>query len=75
MDIIEDQVREQGAVVLVRNKGSAIWKDTSVKALLRHAQLKYIDVGELSVVIYSRCVAASKWERVWQELLKSWDTR
>ena len=37
--IIEDQVWEQGVVVLVCNKDSVIWKDASIKALRRRAQL------------------------------------
>ena len=47
VDIIEDQVRERGVVVFVWSKESAIWKDTSVKALIRPVQLKYIDGEEV----------------------------
>ena len=51
---IEDQVRERGVAVLVWNKESVIWKDTSATALIRRAQLKYIDVGELRLVTRKR---------------------
>ena len=57
VDITDDQVREQSVVVFVRNKDSEIWKDMRMKASIRRAQLKYIDVGGLWVVTNNRCVA------------------
>ena len=37
-------------VVVVLTGEPAVWKESSVKALLRHVQLKYIDVGGMRVV-------------------------
>ena len=54
--IIRDQIEERSVVVLVLNKESGIWKDSRLKALLRHDQLKYIDVEGMRVVTNNRCV-------------------
>ena len=56
MKIIANQVEKRSVAILVLNKESAIWKDTSVKALLKHVQLKYTDVERMSVVTSNRCV-------------------
>ena len=55
--IIRDQAVERSVVVLALNEGSAIWKDSSLTALLRHVQLKYIDVERMRVVTDNRWVA------------------
>ena len=47
--LIKDEVREQSVVVLVLNKESAIWSETTMKSWLRHAQLTYIDVEGMKV--------------------------
>ena len=57
MKIIADQVEKRSVAILVLNKESAIWKDSSMKALLKHVQLKYTDVETMSVVTSNRWVA------------------
>ena len=57
LKIVKDQIEQRSVVVLVLNKESAIWKDASMKTLLRSDQLKYIDVEEMAVVTNNRCVA------------------
>ena len=54
---IKAQIEERCVAVIVRNKKSAIWKDASMKTLLRDDQLKYIDVEGMRVVTNNRCVA------------------
>ena len=40
----------KGVVVIVSNRESAIWRDESVKTVLRENQLKYVDVEGMRVV-------------------------
>ena len=44
LKIVKDQIEERSVVVIVRNRESAIWKNASVKTVLRENQLKYVDV-------------------------------
>ena len=57
LNIVKDQVEERSVIVLVLNIESAVWKDASMKTLLRGDQLKYIDVEGKRVVTNNRCVA------------------
>ena len=57
VDTTEYQIGQKGVVVLVWNKESSIWKESSMKALIRRAQLKYIEVGEMRVVPNNKRVA------------------
>ena len=57
MKINNDQVEERSMVVFVMNKEPAIWKDSSMEALLRHGYLTYIDVEGTRVVTNNRCEA------------------
>ena len=41
--IIKDQIEERSEVVFVLNQESAVWKDSSVKALSRGDELKFFD--------------------------------
>ena len=43
--VVRDQIEERGVVIIVSNKQSTIWKETSVKTLLREKQLKYSAAG------------------------------
>ena len=51
LNIIKDQIEERSVVVLVWNRESAIWKDASMKTLLRGDQMKCIDVEGIGVQI------------------------
>ena len=42
--IVKDQTEERGVVVIVWNRESAIWRNASMRALIREEQLRYIDV-------------------------------
>ena len=42
--LTKDQGGERIVVVLVLNRESAVWKDSSVRTLLPHVLLKHIDV-------------------------------
>ena len=55
--IVKDQIEERGVVIIVSNRESAIWRDASVKTVLREIQLKYVDVEEMRVITSNRCVA------------------
>ena len=57
LNIVKYQIEDRSVVVLVLNKESAIWKDASMKTLLRGYQLKVIDVEGMKVVTNNRCVA------------------
>ena len=57
VEIIQDQVEERSVVVLVLNKESASRENSSMEALLRGDQLKYIDVEGMRVVTNNSCVA------------------
>ena len=57
LKIVKDQVEERSVVVSVLNKESAIWRNASMKTLLRGDQLKYIDVEGMRVVTNNRCIA------------------
>ena len=54
---MRDQVESRSVAVLVLHKESATWKESSMNALLRHVQLKSIDVKGMRVVTNNRCVA------------------
>ena len=56
VEIIRDQAEERSVLVLVLNRESAVWNDSSMKALLRHVQLENIDVDGTRVVTNNRCV-------------------
>ena len=53
---IEDQIQERSVCVLVLNEESSL-KRPEYKTLLRHWQLRHIDLGKLRVVTNIRCVA------------------
>ena len=55
--IVKDQIEERSVVVIVLNKESAIWRNASMKTLLRNDQLRYIDVEGMRVVTNNRCIA------------------
>ena len=57
LNIVKYQIEDRSVVVLVLNKESSIWKDASMKTLLRGYQLKVIDVEGMKVVTNNRCVA------------------
>ena len=57
LKIVKDQIEERSVVVIVLNTQSAIWKDASMKTLVRCDQLNYIDVEGMTVVTNNRCVA------------------
>ena len=44
-------------VFIVSNRASAIWRNESVKTVLRENQLKYVDVEGMGVVTNNRCIA------------------
>ena len=46
--ISKDQMGERSVVVIVLSKRSTIWRKTSMRALMREEQLRYIDVEEMS---------------------------
>ena len=48
--ISKDQMGERSAVVIVLSKRSTIWRETSMRTLIREEQLRYIDVEEMRVV-------------------------
>ena len=50
-------IEARSVVVIILNKESTIWKDASIKTLLRGGKLKYIDVEGMRVVTNNRCVA------------------
>ena len=52
--LIRDQVGERSVVVLVRSKESAIWQESSMKAVFRCVQRKNIDVEGMRVVTRHR---------------------
>ena len=47
--VVRDQIAERGVAIIVSNKESTNWKETSVKTLLREKQLEYTDVEEMRV--------------------------
>ena len=55
LKIVKDQIEERSGAVIVLNKESAIWKDASMKTLLRDYQLKYIDAEGMRVIKKNRC--------------------
>ena len=55
--LTKDQAGKRSVVVLVLNRVSAVWKDSSVRTLLPHVLLKYIDVEGTRVVTNNRCGA------------------
>ena len=67
VDTIEVQVREQGVVVLVWNKESSIWKESSMNALIQRPQLKYIGVGDTRVVTSDALCQSGKVWISWQK--------
>ena len=44
-------------VVVVSNRESAIWRNASMKTVLRKIQLKYVDVEGMRVIRNNRCTA------------------
>ena len=57
LNIIKDRIEERSVVVLVLNNESAIWKDATMRTLLRGNQLNYIDVEGMRVITNNRSVA------------------
>ena len=55
--IVKDQIGERGVVIIVLNRGSAIWREARVDTVLRENQLKYVDVEETRVIMNTRCIA------------------
>ena len=55
--IVKDHIEERSVVIIVANRESAIWRNTSVKILLRENQLKYVDIEEMRVITNNRCIA------------------
>ena len=44
-------------VVIVSNRESAIWRNASVKTVLRENQPKYVDVEGMRVIANNKCIA------------------
>ena len=55
--ISKDQMGERCVVVIVLSKRSTFWRKTSMRALIREEQLRYIDVEEMRVVTNDKHVA------------------
>ena len=55
--VVKDQIEERSVVIFVLKKESTIWREASVKTLLREKQLKYIDIEKMRVVTKDRHVA------------------
>ena len=55
--IVQDQIEERGLVIIVSNRESTIWRQASVKIVLREKQLRYTDVEEMRVVTNDRHIA------------------
>ena len=55
--LTKDQGGERSVVVLVLNRESAVWKDSSVRTLLSHVLLKHIDVEGIRMDTNDRCGA------------------
>ena len=53
----KDQIEERSVVIFVLKKESTIWREASVKTLLREKHLKYIDIEKMRVVKNDRHVA------------------
>ena len=73
--IVKDQIEERGAVIIVMNRESAIWRKGSLKTVKRENQLKYVDVEETRVIT-NRCVAEQikrdKVDNVVDGWIKNW---
>ena len=55
--IVKHDIEERGVVNIVSNRESAIWREASVKTVVRENQLKYVDVDEMRVITNNRCIA------------------
>ena len=55
--VVKDQIEERSVVIFVLKKESTIWREASVKNLLREKQLKYIDIEKMRVVTKDRHAA------------------
>ena len=56
MRSVKDQIEERGMVNIVSNRESAIWREASVKTVVRENQLKHVDVEETRVITNNRCI-------------------
>ena len=57
MRISKDQMGERCVVVIVLSKRSTIWRETSMRTLIREEQLRYIDNEEMRVVTNDKHIA------------------
>ena len=55
--VVRDQIEERGVAIIVMNRESAIWREASLKTVLRENQLKCVDVEETRVITNNRCTA------------------
>ena len=55
--IVKDQIHERSVVVIVSNRESAIWRNASVKIVLRENQPKYVDIEGMRVITNNKCTA------------------
>ena len=54
--IVKDQLEERSVVVIVSNRESAVWRNASVKIVLKENQLKYVDVVGMRVITNNRFI-------------------
>ena len=57
MRVVRDQIEERSVVVTVSNRESEIWRNASVKIVLRENQLKHVDVEGMRVVTNNSFIA------------------